>query len=55
MLLANLAAGLQAALAWGDVAAAQVAHEAIGRLLGAPGVTAPVVDLAAEREPRAEK
>jgi hypothetical protein len=44
------------ALAVGDTEAARVAHEAIGRLLGAPGVPgAVVVDLAKERERRAER
>jgi hypothetical protein len=53
-LLASLAAGLQAALAAGDVAATQVAHEALGKLLGAaqPGDGADVLDLAREREQR---
>ncbi|CAN96461.1 hypothetical protein predicted by Glimmer/Critica [Sorangium cellulosum So ce56] len=39
-----------AALAAGDVEAARIAHETIGRLLGAPGADAAgVIDLAAER------
>ena len=51
-LLAALSAGMTAALAVGDVEAARAAHEAIGKLLGAPGAPAAVVDLAAERERR---
>jgi integrase len=55
-LLAHLSSDMTAALAVGDVEAARVAHEAIGRLLGAaPRVgdaAATVVDLEAERERR---
>ncbi|MGK4000644.1 hypothetical protein [Sorangium sp. So ce1024] len=44
------AEGMRAALAAGDVEAARIAHEAIGRLLGAPGADAAgIIDLAAER------
>ncbi|WP_231864356.1 hypothetical protein [Sorangium cellulosum] len=53
MLLGQLAEGMRAALAAGDVEAARIAHETIGRLLGAPGADAAgVVDLAAERARR---
>jgi hypothetical protein len=52
-ILAALSAALPACLAVGDVEAARVAHEAIGRLLGSTGTPAAVVDLAAERERRA--
>ncbi|WP_437753191.1 hypothetical protein [Sorangium sp. So ce1389] len=53
MLLRQLAEGMRAALAEGDVEAARIAHETIGRLLGAPGAGAGVaVDLAAERSRR---
>jgi hypothetical protein len=44
-----------AALAAGDLGVAQIAHEAIGKLLAASAPTgdaAPVVDLARERERR---
>ncbi|WP_234024013.1 hypothetical protein [Sorangium cellulosum] len=57
-LVAQLGEGLGAAAAAGDVEAVRVAHEAIGRLLGAPSqgvaasVQAPVVDLTAERGKR---
>ncbi|WP_437709623.1 hypothetical protein WMF45_34385 [Sorangium sp. So ce448] len=42
---------MREALAAGDVEAARIAHETIGRLLGAPGADAGggVIDLAAER------
>ncbi|XXX81388.1 contractile injection system protein, VgrG/Pvc8 family [Sorangium sp. So ce134] len=59
VLVAQLGEGLGAAAAAGDVEAVRVAHEAIGRLLGAPSqgaaasVQAPVVDLTAERGKRA--
>ena len=53
VMLAHLSADMGAALAAGDMEAARVAHDAIGRLLGAPGAPAAVVDLAAERERRA--
>ncbi|WP_437994385.1 hypothetical protein [Sorangium sp. So ce145] len=44
---------MRATLAAGDVEAARIAHETIGRLLGAPGADVPgVVDLAAERARR---
>jgi integrase len=58
-LLAHLTAGMTAALAAGDLDAAKVAHDAIGRLLGGnaqPGMKAEgavVIDLDAERERRA--
>ncbi|WP_437980856.1 hypothetical protein [Sorangium sp. So ce117] len=53
MLLRQLADGMRAALAAGDVEAARIAHETIGRLLGAPGADAGgVIDLAAERARR---
>jgi hypothetical protein len=54
-MLAHLSADMTAALTVGDVEAARAAHEAIGKLLGASGLAAAVVDLAAERERRAEK
>ena len=53
VMLAALSAGMTSALAVGDMEAARVAHEAIGRLLGSPSTPAGVVDLAAERERRA--
>ncbi|WP_437910599.1 hypothetical protein WME95_22995 [Sorangium sp. So ce327] len=44
---------MREALAAGDVEAARIAHEAIGRLLGATGADAGgVIDLAAERRRR---
>ncbi len=46
--MATLTAELRAALEAGDTAAAQVAHEALGKLLGGTPAAA-VVDLAAER------
>ncbi|WP_437726114.1 hypothetical protein [Sorangium sp. So ce861] len=53
MLLGQLAEGMRAALAAGDVEAARIAHETIGRLLGGPGADAAgVVDLAVERTRR---
>ncbi|WP_438036986.1 hypothetical protein [Sorangium sp. So ce204] len=53
MLLRQLAEGMRAALAEGNVEAARIAHETIGRLLGAPGADAGgVIDLAAERSRR---
>ncbi|WP_437627957.1 hypothetical protein [Sorangium sp. So ce1151] len=53
MLLRHLAEGMREALAAGDVEAARIAHETIGRLLGAPAADAGgVVDLAAERSRR---
>ena len=50
-LLASLAEGMRAALATGDVEAARIANEAIGRILGGPGAESAgsVIDLAAER------
>src|ERR1700679_106691 len=54
VMLAHLSADMGAALAAGDVEAARIAHDAIGKLLGMPGLSAAVVDLAAERERRAE-
>ena len=53
VMLGHLSADMDAAIAAGDVEAARVAHEAIGRLLGSGGTGAHVVDLAAERERRA--
>ncbi|WP_437277514.1 hypothetical protein WME90_40705 [Sorangium sp. So ce375] len=53
VLLGQLAEGMRAALAAGDVEAARIAHETIGRLLGAPRADAAgVIDLAAERSRR---
>ncbi|XXT25329.1 hypothetical protein WME94_27750 [Sorangium sp. So ce429] len=53
VLLSQLAEGMRAALAAGDVEAARIAHETIGRLLGAPEADAAgVIDLAAERARR---
>ncbi|XXX73304.1 hypothetical protein WMF30_37220 [Sorangium sp. So ce134] len=53
VLLGQLAEGMRAALAEGDVEAARIAHETIGRLLGAPGAHAGgVIDLAVERTRR---
>ncbi|WP_437961337.1 hypothetical protein WME76_17980 [Sorangium sp. So ce119] len=53
VLLGQLAEGMRAALAAGDVEAARIAHETIGRLLGAPGAdAAAVIDLAAKRSRR---
>ena len=50
VLVASLAAGVAAAFESGDLEAAGVAHEAIGRLLALAGRTVgAVVDLAAER------
>ncbi|WP_441291907.1 hypothetical protein ACSRUE_16990 [Sorangium sp. KYC3313] len=50
MLLGQLAEGMRAALAAGDVEAARIAYETIGRLLGAVEADAAgVIDLAAER------
>ena len=46
IMLAHLSADMGAAIAAGDLEAARVAHEAIGRLLGAGGMGAPVVDFA---------
>lgn len=50
-----LNAELGAALAAGDLEAARVAHEAIGRLLGAPGAAGDVADLAAARARRGRR
>ncbi|WP_434048548.1 MULTISPECIES: hypothetical protein [Sorangium] len=53
MLLGQLAEAMRVALAAGDVEAARITHETIGRLLGAPGADAAgVIDLAAERTRR---
>ncbi len=58
--LGHLYSDMGAALAAGDLEAARVAHDAIGKLLAAmrpgdgPGDGAPVVDLAAEREKRGQ-
>lgn len=55
-MIASLNAELGAALDAGDLEAARVAHEALGRLLGAADTQArPVADLAAERAKRARK
>ena len=52
-LLASLAEGMRAALAAGDMEAARIAHETVGRLLSAHGADPrDVVDLAAERARR---
>ena len=51
-MIGALAAGLVAAVAAGDLEAARIANEAIGRLLGpssAPAGTGAVVDLASAR------
>ncbi|HTN85811.1 MAG TPA: hypothetical protein VL242_19055 [Sorangium sp.] len=53
MLLGQLAEGMRAALASGDVEAARIPHETIGRPLDTPGTDAAgVIDLAAERSRR---
>ncbi len=58
VMLGHLYADMGAALAVGDLEAARIAHDAIGRLLAAmrpgdvPGDGAPVVDLSRERERR---
>jgi hypothetical protein len=56
-MMAHSYADLGAALAAGDLWAARIAHETIGKLLAAaqPGDGAPVVDLAAERRKREER
>jgi len=51
-LLAALTNAVRDAAAAGDLAAARVAHEALGRLLTEPGSASAVVDLNAERERR---
>jgi hypothetical protein len=54
-LLAHLSADMGAALAAGDLEAARIAHEAIGKLMAlglAPVDGAPVIDLATERRRR---
>jgi hypothetical protein len=53
-MLAHCYSNLGAALAAGDLWAARVAHETIGKLLAAAeaGAASPVVDLATERERR---
>jgi len=51
-MISSLLAELHEAVEVGDTEAARVAHEAIGRLLGAAGSPAPVADLAAERRKR---
>jgi hypothetical protein len=51
VMLEQLSRGMTAALAAGDLEAARVAHEAIGKLLGSPGGAA-VVDLEVERTRR---
>ena len=54
--LEGLAENMRAALVAGDVTAARVIHETIGRLLSpdvaSKGELAPVVDLASERRKR---
>jgi hypothetical protein len=54
-LISALTESISAAIAVGDVHAARVAHEALGRLLAEPepGVT-PVADLGAERAKRGQ-
>jgi len=51
-MIAMLNAELGAALDVGDLEAAKVAHEAIGKLLGSGGAVTPVADLTAERKRR---
>ena len=52
-MIEQLSRGMTAALAAGDLEAAHVAHEAIGKLLAAPaGPGAAVVDLDGERSKR---
>jgi hypothetical protein len=51
-LMAALTSAVRDAASAGDLAAARVAHEALGRLLSEPGVPGPVIDLNAERERR---
>jgi len=51
-MLAALSAGMTSALAAGDLEAARIAHDAIGRLLGSTAPPSAVVDLAEERERR---
>ncbi len=54
-LLAHLSADMGAALAAGDLDAARIAHETIGKLMAlglAPVDGAPVIDLATERRRR---
>jgi hypothetical protein len=48
-MLAHLSAAMSGALAVGDVEAARVAHEAIGKFLAAPTGGVPVVEFAVER------
>lgn len=54
-MIAVLNAELGAALAAGDIEAAKVAHDALGRLLGTDKPAAPVADLSAERRRRGSK
>ena len=54
-MIAALHAELGAALAVGDIEAARIAHEALGRLLGTDAPTAAVSDLAAERRKWTER
>ena len=55
-MLEQLSAGMRAAVETGDLEAARVAHEAIGKLLGPEaGVGAPVVDLGGERRKRGSR
>lgn len=49
LMLEQLTTGMRAAVETGDLEAARVAHEAIGRLLGLPSTPAPVIDLGDER------
>ncbi|MCC6653448.1 MAG: hypothetical protein IT348_20020 [Candidatus Eisenbacteria bacterium] len=55
-MIASLNVELGAALDAGDLEAAKVAHDALGRLLGADDTKArPVTDLAVERAKRGRK
>jgi hypothetical protein len=51
-LIAALTSAVRDAAAAGDLGAARVAHEALGRLLSEPGAASAVVDLNVERERR---
>jgi hypothetical protein len=54
-MLVHLTEDMRAALAAGDVEAALLAHDVIGRLLGARGTSGAIVDLGAAREWPAER
>jgi hypothetical protein len=54
-MLEQLTTGMRASVETGDLEAARVAHEAIGRLLGSPSTAAPVVDLADARRKRGDR